>query len=199
MKHTIALFAFLFTLGTTFGAELNIGTVDAQKVFENYWRTKEAQAGLKKEEAAATKKLETFQKGQVELQKQIEEQNKFIQSNPNLSEAQLQARIRQRADNIRKYQEMAKAIAQYQQSTRKKISESWEKDRSSIITEVKSVIAAQAKKDGYNLVIDSGSGSVLGATPTVLFSDDTNDITTVVLEKLNASDPNKSKAPSNGN
>ena len=166
---------------------------------EKYWRTKQIQADMEKEQDAVTQKLESFQKDQVKLQKEIEDQSKFIQSNPNLPEAQLQARIKQRADNIRRFQEMARAISQYQQATQKKIQEKWNKETSAIITEIKSVVAAQAKKDGYNLVLDSSSADpLLGATPTVLFSDDSNDITTVVLEKLNASDPNKSKAPGNG-
>ena len=200
MKHTFAFLILLFALGTSsFGADLNIGTVDAQKVVEKYWRTKQIQADMEKEQDAVTQKLESFQKDQVKLQKEIEDQSKFIQSNPNLPEAQLQARIKQRADNIRRFQEMARAISQYQQATQKKIQEKWNKETSAIITEIKSVVAAQAKKDGYNLVLDSSSADpLLGATPTVLFSDDSNDITTVVLEKLNASDPNKSKAPGNG-
>ena len=95
-------------------------------------------------------------------------------------------RQRQLTDQQKEYQENAGAIRDFQNATMKSLEMEMRKEIDSITGEIKVVVAAKAKKLGFTLVLDKN---------TVVFTDDSADLTKGVLEQLNAHDPSKASAP----
>src|SRR5690349_17457151 len=104
MKHILTLPLLIAALG--FGAmssasaqNLKIGTVDMKKVFENYYKTKDAEARINEARNQAKKELEermdTYKKSTEEVQKLNDE----IQR-PELSKEAKEAKSKQRDEKI---------------------------------------------------------------------------------------------------
>ena len=109
-----------------------------------------------------------------------------VLQNPNLNQA-AHARHRQQFEVKKKaFEQNATTLNNWKASQNKDLSEKQRKAYAKIREEIQAVISAQAKKNGFTVVIDSKA---------LLFSDATLDITNQVLAQLNVNDPGKVVAP----
>src|SRR3954470_21622595 len=73
MKNKLFLSLLLASTLAGFGAEQKIATIDLRKVFDNYWRTKQADANLKDQAADLEKErkimVDQFEKGNERYKK----------------------------------------------------------------------------------------------------------------------------------
>jgi outer membrane protein len=164
-----------------------IATVDLRKVFDGYWKTKQADAALKDRAADIDKEhknmLEDYKKAKEDYQNLLNEAN-----NQTLSLEEREKRKKSAEDKFKQIKESEDAIAQYERQARTTLDEQRKRMRDSIVEEIRTTVSGKAKAAGYALVLDTVADSANG-TPIVLYSNNENDITTTVLAQLNAGAP----------
>ena len=161
--------------------------IDLRKVFDNYYKTKQADANLKDEAAD----LEKQRKGMIEEYKKGEDEWKKLldKSNDQAIAAEERDKNKQAANKkLAELKDMEQTVAQFERSSRAKLSEKQRRKRDSILEEIKEVVNTKAKTAGYTMVVDSASSS-LNDTPVVMYNNGENDLTESILTQLNARAP----------
>jgi outer membrane protein len=176
-------------------AQGHIATVDLRKVFDNYWKTKQADAALKDRAAEIEKDhktmLDDWKKAKDEYQTLLGDAN-----NQTLSFEEREKRKKSAEDKLKQIKDSEEAITQYERQARTTVDEQRKRMRDSIIEEIRAAVNSKAKSAGYALVIDSSAESGNGnpsagtpGTPVFLYASSENDITDAVLSQLNAGAP----------
>jgi outer membrane protein len=164
-----------------------IGTVDLRKVFDNYWKTKQADAALKDRAADIEKEhktmIEDWKKTKEDYQSLITEAN-----NQTLSIEERDKRKKSAEDKFRQIKESEDTIGQYERQAKTTLDEQRKRMRDSIVEEIRTTVNGKAKAAGYALVLDVVAESV-NNTPVVLYSNNENDLTSAVIAQLNAGAP----------
>ena len=174
-------------LSSTALAQNNIGTIDLRKVFDGYWKTKQADAVLKERAADMDKEYKNMgddlKKGDDDY-KQI-----LASSNDQAVSAEERDKRKKAAESKLKYlTEQKQTILQFERQAQTTIGEQRRRMRDNILGEIRTVVNAKSKTAGFALVLDTAAES-LNNTPAVLFSSGSHDITDDILKQLNASAP----------
>jgi outer membrane protein len=168
-------------------AETRIGTVDLRKVFEGYWKKKQAEAQLKDRQAD----MEKEDKNMLEDYKRIKEEYQNLLSSANDQAASPEERDKRKKaaeDKLKQLKDLEDTIKQYETQARNTLLDQSQRTRSKIIDEIRTVVSAKARTAGYSLVIDTAAESA-NATPVILFTNNENDITDAIIKELNAAAP----------
>jgi outer membrane protein len=176
----------------TASAELKIGTVDMKKIFESYWRTKEAETKMSETRAMLKRELDERNERRKELQDSIEKLNDEIKK-PELSKERAIAKTKERDDKIGEWQSMMRELQAYQQEKEKQLADQTLRIRNGIVDEIRKVVDDKVKSAGYDLVFDT-SGNSINNVPVVLYAKEAWDFTKDIIDKLNSERP-KSSAP----
>jgi len=175
---TILLLAFLTVPAL---AQTKIGTVDLRKLFDGYWKTKQAQAALtdRKTQLDTDDKSmrDDLKKGGEEYQKLLEQANDQA-----LSADQRDKRKQAAADKLNQLQTSKAALEQFERQAQSTLSDQLQRMRENILVEIKAAVAAKARAAGYSLVLDATADAVVYRTGE-------NDLTDEVLKQLNAGAP----------
>jgi len=168
-------------------AQSRIATVDLRKVFDGYWKTKQADAALKDRAADIEKDhktmLDDWKKAKDEYQTLLTEAN-----SQTLSLEEREKRKKSAEDKLKQIKDSEDAIGQYERQARTTLDEQRKRMRDSIVEEIRTTLNAKAKSGGYALVLDTAAESA-NNTPIVLYSNNENDMTVAVLAQLNAGAP----------
>ena len=178
--------------GTAWG-QGRIGTVDLRKVFDGYWKTKQADAALKDRAADIEKEhktmLDEWKRSKDEYQTLLGEAN-----NQTLSIEERDKRKKSAEDKFKQIKDSEDAITQYERQARTTLDEQKKRMRDSIVEEIRTTVNGKAKTAGYALVIDTASESASN-TPIVLYANNENDLTEAILSQLNAGAPAEPAKP----
>ncbi len=164
-----------------------LGFVDLRKVFDNYWKTKQADSNLKEEAAGLDKEKKTmvdqFQKDQETYKKELDSAN-----DPAVSSEERDKRKKSAEEKLLKLREEQTNIEQFDRQARATLGEKQRRMRDNLLGEIKDVIKAKATAGNYNYILDTAAETV-NNTPMILFSSGANDITDEVLSQLNLTAP----------
>jgi outer membrane protein len=178
---TISLLAFLSVPAL---AQTKIGTVDLRKLFDGYWKTRQAQIALNDRKTQLDNDdksmRDDLKKGSDEYQKLLAQANDQA-----LSADQRDKRKQAAADKLKQLQDSKTTIDQFERQAQITLSEQGQRMRDNILSEIKAAVTAQAKVAGYSLVIDAAAETA-NATTAVIYSNGENDLTDAVLKQLNA-------------
>ncbi|MEO6847367.1 MAG: OmpH family outer membrane protein [Chthoniobacterales bacterium] len=187
-KRTIfvSLLAITFLAPSCF-AQMKVGTINLEKVLNEYYKTKDAQAKLQDVEKSAQKELDdrvaTFKGLAEELKKLDAEANKPELSKDKLDEARKQ--FQTKANELRtKEQE----INDFKKLRQNQLQEQMIRMRKGIIDEIVKVVNDKVKGEGYDLVLDRSALSVTG-TPVTIFAKDDMDFSGAIITTLNKNAP----------
>ncbi|MGO9586785.1 MAG: OmpH family outer membrane protein [Limisphaerales bacterium] len=184
LRTTILTVSLLACLSVPALSQTKIGTVDLRKLFDGYWKTKQAQIALNDRKAQLDtddkNMRDDLKKGSDEYQKLLEQSN-----DPALSTDQRDKRKQAAADKLKQLQDSKTAIDQYERQAQVTLSEQGQRMRDNILSEIKTAVSEQAKVAGYSLVIDAAAETA-NATTAVIYSNGENDLTDAVLKRLNA-------------
>ena len=187
LRTTILTVSLLVFLGVPALAQTKIGTVDLRKLFDGYWKKKQAQVALDDRKAQLDKDdkgmRDDLKKGGDEYQKLLEQANDQA-----ISADERDRRKSATADKLKQLQESKNAIDQFERQAQVTLSEQGQRMRENILTEFKAAVSAQARAAGYSLVIDAAAETA-NATTAVIYSSGENDLTAAVLKQLNAGAP----------
>ena len=171
-------------------AEQRIATVNLEKAFNGYYKTKI----IDQEFAEQRKVYSNYLERQTRLlrkDEQIYRQKRDASLNVALAPAERQRR-QQEVENLEKsLKKRWVELEQYVAERTKALQESSARERKKVIEDIRSEIRRRAAIEGYTLVLDS-SGMSLNDTSIVLYSTDAMDITDKVLTELNRTAGKKS-------
>lgn len=182
-------------------AQSRVATVDLKRVFDNYWKTKEAEATLKERAGEMEKDLknliESYNKMKEEYPKLLEAANAAA-----LSTEERERRKKTAESKLLEIRETEQTIEQYRRDAATRLDEQKRRMRENILKEIRTVLDGRAKSGGFIVVLDT-SAETLNNTPVVLYAaSGDHDLTDSVLQQLNAgarpsapTDAGKSAAP----
>jgi len=172
-------------------AQARIATVDLGVIFKKYYMTDEAKQAIAETEKDLKKELETMDEAHKKLiattKKLVEESNDQGVSDEERKKrkAALEPKLKDLKDSETALKDtLARSEADLKQKTGRMMDK--------IVGDIKKAIESKAKSGGYSMVIDSSArGS--NQTEMLLFNSGENDLTTAVVDMLNAAAPVDSK------
>ena len=168
-------------------AESRTATIDLRKVFDNYWKTKEADAALKDRAAEMDKQNKSLMD---DYKKAAEEYQKLAASaNDQAVSAEERGKRKKSADaKMLELKESEQTIESFRRQAGATLDEQKRRMRDKILAEIRAAIEGKAKASGYGIVFDS-AGESANATPVLIYTNGENDITDVILSQLNVTAP----------
>ncbi len=183
---TVCAFTLLLAVVPA-SAQGRIATVHLGKLFDDYWKTKQAKAAFEEQKADLEKEgkgmLAEFNKHEAEYKALLAASNDQAISD---SERDKKRKEAEEKKNLLKDQQ--EAIVKFQNQARVTLDERARRMRDNILSEVRKAVESKARAGNFSLVIDAAAETP-NATPVVLFSNGDNDITDAVLQQINASAP----------
>ena len=169
-------------------ADPKIATIDLKKVFDDYYKTKLADASIKEEATGLEKDrkalIDEHQKAVDDYKKVLEEAN-----NQAVSADEREKRKKEAEGRLIKVNDLRQTIDQFDRTARGNLDEKLRQTRDKILNEIRNVISTKAKSAGFTMVLDSSTADQAGRPPVVLYTNGDNDVTADVLAQLNANAP----------
>ena len=168
-------------------AELNIMTVDIGILYDNYYKTNEAEEKLKVRMETAKGQLDEMN---ASLEAEIETYKTLLEEaqNPVLSDEAHRKAENEAHLQMEKIRQMQQDVRVFQQSTQNQLAKQQNTQRQFMLEEIKTVILEVANQKGADLVLDT-TPAITVSLPSVLFANPTWDATKDVLAILNADAP----------
>lgn len=164
---------------------LKIGTVDMQRAFKEYNKTKEAEAKINDAKNAAKKEYDDRAEAYKKALDEINNLNKQLES-PALSADKKTQMAKERDDKIANIKNMEREINDFRQTRERQLQEQLMRSRETIVKEITDVVMEKVKARNLDLVFDKSGLSVNGV-PVLLYSHDDIDFTNDVIATLNKS------------
>ncbi len=164
-----------------------IAVVDLKKVFDGYWKTKQADLVLKQEAGELDKRRKDMV---TDGQKAQDEYKKLLESTTDsaVSVEERDKRKKSAEGKLRELQIIEESIGQFDRSARAQLGEKQRNMRDKIVVEIREVLNKKARAAGYAAVLDSAAESAVG-TPIVLFNAGLADLTEEIIAQLNSTAP----------
>src|SRR2546423_1997021 len=160
-----------------------IGTVDMQKAFKEYNKTKEAEAKINDAKNAAKKEYDERAEAYKKALDEINNLNKQLES-PALSADRKTQTAKERDDKISKIKSMEREISDFRQTRERQLQEQLMRMREGIVKEITDVVMEKVKANNLDLVFDK-SGMSINGVPVLMYSHDNIDFTNDVIAVLN--------------
>ena len=168
-------------------AQMKVGTIDMNRVFTEYYKTKDAEQKLNEQRAAAKKefddRIDTLKKSMEEITKlnaQIEK--------PELSKDAKDAVLKERETKVADARNLDKEVNEFKSTRERQLQEQFLRMRKDIIDDIMKIVTTRVSSAGYDLVFDK-SGLSMGQIPVVVYSRDDMDCSKDIIAKLNANAP----------
>ncbi|HEU5070664.1 MAG TPA: OmpH family outer membrane protein [Verrucomicrobiae bacterium] len=198
MKRTVKIIALTCAVGLLLAAapayaDGQIATVDLKKLFDGYWKTKQADAALKARGADLEKE---FKGMMADYDKATDAYKALMAASTDqaMSEAERDKKKHEAEDKLRDLNDQKENMAKFKAQANSTIDEQRRRMRDNILAEIRKAVDSKSKSAGYSLVIDVAAETV-NNTPVVLFNKGDNDITDGILSQLNASAPPEASKP----
>lgn len=192
MKKLIRTFTVLAALvagSTALFAQpaVKLVVVDMAKIYDNHYKTEEANAKFRDAEQKAQEQAEELNKQGQTL---VDEYKELIDQSKNTLLTS-EARTKAENDAQRKLEEIQRKQAEVQNfraNTQRSLQQRIKTHRDLLLEEITKVVNDIAKRQGATLVLDR-SGPTLFGIPGVLYADAAFDITDTVLAEVNKDRP----------
>ena len=162
---------------------LKIGTVDMQRAFKEYNKTKDAEAKINDAKNAARKEYDDRAEDYKKALDEINNLNKQLES-PALSADRKTQTAKDRDDKIAKIKNMEREISDFRQTRERQLQEQLMRMREGIVKEMTDVVMEKVKANNFDLVFDK-SGMSINGVPVLMYSHDNVDFTNDVIAVLN--------------
>jgi outer membrane protein len=166
---------------------IKIGTVDMNKIFSSYYKTKDAESRINEARAAAKKELDdrmdTHKKTIDEIKKIEDDMN-----NPALSKTAKDEKAKSHDEKVVEFRNLERDINEFRTTREKQLQEQAVRMRNGIVEEISKLVKDKVNTEGYNIVLDR-SGNSLNGVPIVVFANDNLDFSDDIIKALNKSKP----------
>jgi outer membrane protein len=186
MKKSLSILSALmlaFPVAVFAQGTLKIGTVDMQRAFKEYNKTKDAEAKINDAKNAARKEYDDRAEDYKKALDEINNLNKQLES-PALSADKKTQTAKDRDDKIAKIKNMEREISDFRQTRERQLQEQLMRMREGIVKEITDVVMEKVKANNFDLVFDK-SGMSINGVPVLMYSHDNIDFTNDVITVLN--------------
>ena len=170
---------------------MKIGTVDMQRAFKDYNKTKEAEAKINDAKNAAKKEYDDRAEAYKKSLDEINNLNKQLESSALSADKKTQI-AKERDDKIANIKNMEREISDFRQTRERQLQEQLMRVREGIVKEITEVVMEKVKTNNLDLVLDK-SGMSINGVPVLLYSHDNIDFTNDIIAVLNK--PGRATAP----
>jgi outer membrane protein len=162
---------------------LKIGTVDMNRAFKEYNKTKDAEAKINEAKNQAKKEYDDRADAYKKALDEVNNLNKQLDS-PALSAEKKAQTAKDRDDKIANIKNMEREINEFRQTRERQLQEQALRMREGIVKEITDVVNENVKTKSLDLVFDK-SGMSLNGVPLLMYSRDNVDFTNDVVAVLN--------------
>ena len=186
-----SLIAALLMMGGTglAHAQVKFGSVDMNRVFSEYYKTKDAQAKYADAETAANKDLSDRVEVLKKSMQEISQINSDLEK-PELSKEAKDAKLKDRELKVAAARSLDREITDYRSAKQKMLQDQFLRMRKDIVDDIMKTVNDLVKAKAYDIVFDK-SGLSAGAVPVVLYSREDLDFSQDVIATLNKNAPVK--------
>lgn len=183
------LTALLLAATASFAADATkIATVDVDKLFNGYYKTKLAQASLDSRKAELEKEVKDMdsdiKKAQADYKQLLD-----LANDQAISTEEREKRKQAAADKLKDVNSNRAALEQFRNQATTQLSDQMTRMSTSVLAEVQKYVAEEAKAKGFSVVLNVNfSKSVVYASPET-------DITAAVMTRMNAGAPTDLSLP----
>jgi outer membrane protein len=189
----VAVFAAFALPAGAFAQGMKVGTIDMNRAFKEYNKTKDAETKINDAKNAAKKEYDDRADSYKKALDEINKLNQQLEA-PALSADAKTQKAKDRDEKIASIKNMEREINEFRQTREKQLQEQAVRMRDGIVKEITDVVLAKVKSDNMDLVFDS-SGVSLNGVPTVMFSKPEMDFTNDVVAQLNKPAPKAAATP----
>ncbi len=162
---------------------LKIGTIDMNRAFKEYGKTKEAEKKINDARDAAKKEFDDRADQYKKALEEVNNLNKQLDA-PALSADAKTQKAKERDDKINNIKNMEREINEFRQTRERQLQEQALRMREGIVKEITDIVMDRVKTQSMDLVFDK-SGMSLNGVPLVMYSRDNYDFTNDVIATLN--------------
>jgi len=179
---TILTVCLLAVMTISASAQTKIASVDMKKLFDGYWKTKQAQSALETRLIELRKEIKEMTDG---LEKTQNEYKQLLDqaTDQAISADEREKRKQAAGDKAKEMSNSKIALDQFQRQAEAQLADQKQRMSSNITTEIRKVVSDQAKASGATVVLNAN------ITDIIVFTDPSTDITENVLKQLNAGAP----------
>jgi outer membrane protein len=188
MKKSLSILAALTLVApiAAFGqGTVKIGTVDMQRAFKEYNKTKDAEKKINEAKDAAKKEYDDRADAYKKALDEINNLNKQLESSA-LSAEKKSGMAKERDDKIANIKSMEREISDFRQTRERQLQEQLMRMREGLVKEITDVVMEKVKAKNLDLVFDKTGMSMSGVS-VVMYAPDNVDFTNEVIEVLNKS------------
>ena len=160
-----------------------IGTVDMQRAFKDYNKTKDAEVKINDAKNAAKKEYDDRAEAYKRALDEINNLNKQLES-PALSADKKTGMAKERDDKIANIKSMEREISDFRQTRERQLQEQLMRMREGIVKEITDVVIEKVKAKNLDFVFDK-TGMSMSGVPVVLYAPENIDFTNEIVETLN--------------
>jgi outer membrane protein len=190
LLSTLLCLSLLGGFASTSHAQVKIGTVDMNKIFSAYYKTKDAEARINEARNSAKQELD---ERMDTYKKNLDQINRFNDdlANPALSADAKSSKSKERDDLIQETKNLEREITEFRETREKQLQEQAVRMRNGIVDEITKLVLDKVKTENYDLVMDR-SGLSLNGVPILIFAKDGLDFSDDIVVELNKNKPKDS-------
>jgi outer membrane protein len=182
LRLTLLTVVLLAATAFSASAQTKVANVDMKKIFNGYWKTKQASTALENRKSELRKEIKDMADGLDKAQndyKQLLDQSNDQAISTDEREKRKDAAI----SKAKEINNSKVALEQFQRQAEAQLADQSQRMSGNLVTEIQKAVADKAKAGGYTLVLNSAT------TEVVVYADNQADITDAVLSQLNAGAP----------
>lgn len=191
LRLTLLTVVLLAATAFSAAAQTKVATVDMKKIFNAYWKTKQATAALENRKTELRKEMkdmaDSLDKAQADYKQLLDQSNEQA-----ISDDERARRKQAAADKAKEITSSKVALEQFQRQAESQLADQSQRMSGNLVTEIQKAVADRAKAGGYTIVLNSATSEV------VVYSDAQVDITDGVIAQLNAGAPIDLNQPAGG-
>jgi outer membrane protein len=194
MKNLRVLFltlTLMSAMALSAAAQTKVATVDMKKIFNNYWKTKQATAALENRKSELKKELKDMadglEKAQADYKQLLDQVNDQA-----LSADERDKRKQSAAEKLKEVTSSRSTLEQFQRQAEAQLADESQRMSGNLLVEIQKAVADKAKAGGFTLVLNAANSEAF------IYVSTDNDITESVVTQLNAGAPIDLTKPMSG-
>lgn len=192
-KFSLTLLTIVLLAATAISgaAESKVATVDMKKVFNGYWKTKQATAALENRKVELRKEIkdmsDNLDKAQTDYKQLLDQANDSA-----ISAEERERRRQAAADKAKEINNSKTALEQFTRQADAQLADQSQRMSGNLVVDIQKAVSDKAKAGGYSMVVNSAN------TEAFIYVSPEADITDAVLSQLNAGAPIDLTKPATG-
>ena len=163
--------------------QVKIGTVDMNRAFKEYNKTKDAETKINDAKNAAKKEYDDRADAYKKALDEVNNLNKQLDSSALSADAKTKL-AKDRDDKIANIKNMEREINEFRQTRERQLQEQALRMREGIVKEITDVVMEKVKTNNLDFVFDK-SGMSLNGVPLMMYAKDNVDFTNDIITVLN--------------